>query len=153
GSNASATVTASDPYSGLQTGPSGTVPIDSSHTGKQTITRTAVSNLGLETTKSCTTTVESSSPGTPALTAGATPNRDGRFTLGWTGPDPAQYPGLTYRVEHHNAATNTWSTVAKSIGERSFEFSGSGEEEGTWVYRVQGTDPAIGLTTDYSPTS
>lgn len=57
GSSASATVTASDLYSGLKTDPSGTVPIDTSKAGEQTITRTAVSNAGLETTKSCSTFV------------------------------------------------------------------------------------------------
>jgi hypothetical protein len=153
GSNVSAKVTASDPYSGLQTDPSGTVPIDTSQTGKKTTTRTAVSFLGYETTKSCTTTVESSTPGAPALTAGKTPNKNGRFTLGWSGPDPLQYFGLSYTLEHHDAATTTWSTVAKNIGERSYEFAGGGEEEGTWVYRVWGADPSIGLTSEYSPDS
>ena len=52
-----ATVTASDSYSGLKTNPSGTVPIETNTPGPKTITRTAVSNAGLETTKSCTTEV------------------------------------------------------------------------------------------------
>jgi hypothetical protein len=57
GASADATVTASDGYSGLKTNPSGTVPINTSKAGDQTVTRTAVSNVGLETTKSCTTYV------------------------------------------------------------------------------------------------
>lgn len=57
GSNASATVSASDSYSGLAVNPSGSVPINTSKSGDQTITRTAVSNVGLETTRSCTTYV------------------------------------------------------------------------------------------------
>jgi hypothetical protein len=52
-----ATVTASDGYSGLSTDPSGTVPIETDRPGPQTITRTAVSNVGFETTRSCTTEV------------------------------------------------------------------------------------------------
>jgi len=153
GSKASATVTASDVYSGLQANPSGTVPIDTSHTGEQTITRTVVSHLGFETTKSCTTSVESSTPGAPALTAGASPNKNGWFTLGWSGPAPLQYFGLSYTLQHQSAASGTWSTVASHIGELSYEFAGGGENEGTWVYRVQGFDPPIGLTTEYSPAS
>ena len=56
-SNVNATVTASDGESGLSTDPSGSVPINTSKAGDQTVTRTAVSNLGLETTRSCTTHV------------------------------------------------------------------------------------------------
>lgn len=153
GATASATVTASDPYSGLASDPSGAVAIDTSHSGEQTVTRTAVSNLGFETTRSCTTTVESSTPGAPALTSGANPSRSGRFTLGWSGPDPLRYFGLSYALAHHDAATGTWSTVAKNIGERGYEFAGGGEDEGTWVYRVQASDPSIGLTTAYSSAS
>jgi hypothetical protein len=52
-----ATVTASDEQSGLAVDPSGTVPIDTSKAGSQTVTRTAVDNVGHETTKSCTTMV------------------------------------------------------------------------------------------------
>lgn len=153
GASASATVTASDPYSGLASDPSGTVAIDTSHAGEQVVTRTAVSNLGFETTKSCTTTVESSTPGAPALTVGANPSKNGRYTLGWSGPDPLQYFGLRYTLQHRNAATATWSTVAKNIGERSYELAGGGEEEGTWVYRVQASDPSTELTSEYSAAS
>ncbi len=53
-----ATVTASDDQSGLAVDPSGTVPIDTGTAGPQTVTRTAVDNVGHETTKSCTTQVE-----------------------------------------------------------------------------------------------
>ena len=57
GSTANAEVSASDAYSGLKTNPSGTYPINTSKSGDQTITKTAISNVGLETTKSCTTHV------------------------------------------------------------------------------------------------
>src|SRR5207302_1835288 len=94
-----------------------------------------------------------STPGAPALTTGATPNKDGRFTLGWSGPDPLNHSGLSYTLQHRPAGGTTWSTVAKNIGELGYEFAGGGEGEGTWVYRVQGSDPMIGLTTAYSAAS
>jgi hypothetical protein len=55
--NVTATVTASDAYSGLASNPSGSVPINTSAIGPQTVTRTAVSNVGLEATESCTTEI------------------------------------------------------------------------------------------------
>jgi Alpha/beta hydrolase domain len=57
GAGAQATVTASDGESGLASDPSGSVPIDTSKAGAQTITRTAVDNVGHETNRSCTTMV------------------------------------------------------------------------------------------------
>ncbi len=57
GSSASASVVASDGQSGLASDPSGTVPIDTSEEGPQTITRSATDNVGHETTASCTTQV------------------------------------------------------------------------------------------------
>ncbi len=53
-----ATVAASDGQSGLAVDPSGTVPIDTSSAGPETVTRTAVDNVGHETTGSCTTMVQ-----------------------------------------------------------------------------------------------
>jgi hypothetical protein len=52
-----ATVTASDGQSGLAVNPSGSVPIATSKAGPETVTRTAVDNVGHETTSSCTTEV------------------------------------------------------------------------------------------------
>ncbi len=147
------TIRASDIYSGLKTNPSGTVPIDTSTAGFQTFTRTAVSNVGLETTKSCTTEVGYPTPGAPTLIAGASPNDNGLFTLGWSGDDPLQYPFLSYTLQAHDAATSQWSTVASGIEALSYGFSGAGEKEGTWVYRVQGSDTTHGVTTEYSPVS
>jgi hypothetical protein len=57
GSSTVATVSASDGQSGLASDPSGTVPINTSKAGPQTITRTAIDNVGHETTTSCTTEV------------------------------------------------------------------------------------------------
>ncbi len=152
-SDAYATVTATDRYSGLASDPSGRVAIDTSSVGAQTVTRTAVSNLGFETTKSCTTMVESPTPGRPALTHGKSPNKDGVFTLGWSGPSPLRYFGLSYTLQGHDAAAKTWSTLASGIEALSYQFAEPAEEEGTWVYRVQASDPLIELTSEYSPES
>ncbi len=57
GSSASAVVTASDGQSGLASDPSGTVPIDTTKAGSQTISRTAIDNVGHEASSSCTTNV------------------------------------------------------------------------------------------------
>ncbi len=56
-SGVAATVTASDGQSGLAQNPSGTVPISTGSLGNQTITETAIDNVGNETTSSCTTDV------------------------------------------------------------------------------------------------
>jgi|GEM_PF-1753011 len=153
-SSVSATVSASDAYSGLKADPSGTVSIDTSKPGPQTITRTAVSNVGLETVRSCTTEVESSTPGTPTLSSGVSPNRTGLFALGWSGPSPGQYLGLTYTVEHRSAALGAeWTDVATGLEVLSFAFTGAGEEEGTWTYRVQDSDLATALSSAFSPAS
>ena len=148
-----ATVTASDKYSGLASDPSGTVPINTSVAEPQTVSRTAISNVGLETTRSCTTDVIYRNPGAPALTAGASPNNNGLFTLGWSGDDPLTYLGLSYTLQAHNASTSEWSNVASGIEALSYEFAGAGESEGTWVYRVQGVDATHGQSTEYSPSS
>ncbi len=43
--------------------------------------------------------------------------------------------------------------MASGIEALSYEFTGAGEEEGTWVYRVQGHDEGNSLTTETSPES
>jgi hypothetical protein len=140
GDSVSATVTASDGQSGLAVDPSGTVPVDTSKAGSKTTTETAIDNVGHETTSSCTTVVELNFPGAPMLSAGSNPNNTGLFTLAWTGEDPLTQVGLTYTLQHHNAATAEWSTVATEIAALEYQFTGAGEAEGTWVYRVQGVD-------------
>jgi hypothetical protein len=153
GSPAAATFTASDGQSGLASEPSGTVAIDTSSAGEKTVSTTATDNVGNETTESCSTVVGYADPGAPSLSAGSSPNASGLFTLAWAGADPLQYFGLSYTLQHHDAATETWTTVASGIEALSYAFTGAGEEEGTWVYRVQGADPSQGLTTAWSPTS
>jgi hypothetical protein len=150
---ASATVTASDDQSGLASDPSGTVSIDTSKAGPVTTTRSATDNVGHEANGSCTTQVGYVDPGAPALSSGANPNMGGLFSLAWTGSDPVEFAGLSYTLQHHNDATGEWSTVATGIEALSYEFAGIGEGEGTWVYRVQGSDPGHGLTTEFSPAS
>ena len=148
-----ATFTASDGQSGLASSASGTVPIDTSSAGEKTVSTTAVDNVGNETTDSCTTVVGYPTPGAPALTAGTSPNDSGLFTLGWSGADPMTYFGLSYTLAHHDYDDPTWSNVASGIEALSFEFTGAGEQEGTWEYRVQGVDSGNGQTTAYSPPS
>jgi len=153
GSSANAVVTASDGQSGLASDPSGSYPINTSKAGPQTTSATAVDNVGHEATSSCTTQVGYPNPGAPTLAEGTNPNASGVFSLTWTGADPMQYFGLTYTLQHHDVATEEWSTVATGIAALTYEFSGAGEGEGTWVYRVQGTDPSAELTTEWSPAS
>lgn len=69
------------------------------------------------------------------------------------GANPLEYFGLTYTLQQHNEATESWTTVASGIEALSYEFGGSGEAEGTWVYRVRGEDETHSLTTEYSPES
>ena len=92
-------------------------------------------------------------PGEPVLAAGLNPNDSGLFTLEWTGADPAFNFGLTYTLEHHDAASEAWTAVASGIEALSYEFTGAGEAEGTWVYRVQGVDSVHEETTEFSPAS
>ena len=148
-----ASYTASDGQSGLASPSSGTIPIDTSSAGKKTVSTTATDNVGHETTSSCSTEVEYPTPGAPTLTAGTSPNATGLFTLSWTGADPLQYFGLTYTLQHHNHEGLPWTNVASGIEALEFSFTGSGESEGTWVYRVQGHDEGNSLTTEYSPES
>ncbi len=153
GSATSASFTASDGQSGLASAASGTVAIDTSSAGEKTVSTTAVDNVGHETTQSCTTNVSYETPGAPALSAGSSPNGNGLFTLSWVGADPLAQIGLSYTLQHHNAATGEWTTVASGIEALSYEFTGAGEGEGTWEYRVQGTNPSLSQTTEWSPAS
>jgi hypothetical protein len=152
-SGVTATVSASDGESGLAGDPSGSVPIETASAGSKTVTRSAVDNVGHETTGSCTTVVGYPTPGAPAVSAGTNPNASGLFTLSWTGADPLQYIDLSYTLQGHDASTAAWSTLATGIEALSYEFSGAGETEGTWVYRVQGSDSTHGQTTEFSPSS
>ena len=148
-----ATVSASDGQSGLASDPSGVVALDTSQPGPTTVTRTASDHVGHQTTSSCTTEVRYETPGAPTLSAGSNPNGTGAFALAWTGDAPLQFIGLAYKLQHHNAATASWTTVATGLEALQYEFSVSPEPEGTWVYRVQGSDPGRGQTTEYSPDS
>jgi lysophospholipase L1-like esterase len=153
GSIANASVSASDGQSGLASDPSGTVAIDTSKAGEQSASATAIDNVGHEASSSCATVVGYPDPGAPSLSAGTNPSASGLFTLAWTGADPAQYSGLSYTLEHRNAASPAWSVLAGGITALSYELLGTGEEEGTWNYRVQGSDPSAKATTAWSAPS
>ncbi len=109
GESVSGTVTASDGQSGLAQDPTGTVPINTANAGPQTITRTAIDNVGHETTKSCTTEVVYPTPGAPMLTGASNPN-NGNFKLTWTGPNPGSNVGLTYTLQQRLITSGTWTT-------------------------------------------
>jgi hypothetical protein len=86
------------------------------------------------------------------LLAGANPSSSGLFTLGWTGPDPSEFE-ITYTLQHRNAEQEEFSDVATGIASLQYAFTGGGEEEGTWTYRVQGYDASANLTTAWSEPS
>jgi lysophospholipase L1-like esterase len=153
GESASAVVSeASDALSGFASDPNGERSIDTSAPGNgQNETVQIADRAGNSTTHSCAYDVHYPDPGAPAISAGATPNA-GQFNLAWSGADPAEF-GITYTLQHHNAASEEWSDVETGIASLSHAFGGEGEQEGTWVYRVQGSDPSVGLTTEWSATS
>ena len=112
--------------------------------GEQTITRTAVSHLGFENDqvvydrdrildagRAGAHRRDDPDPG-PAgsRSAGAAPTRCSNF-------------GLTYSLQHHNAAEDV---VDRGLQHRIAELRLHGR-------RVQGSDPSIGLTSEYSPDS
>jgi lysophospholipase L1-like esterase len=153
GSSVAATVSgASDAGSGFAVDPDGETALDTSTPGNgQTETVQVQDRAGNVTTHSCSYDVHYPDPGAPTLGSGVSPNGDGLFSLNWTGTDPARF-GIVYELQHRNAS-GEWSDVAAGLSSRSFEFTGAGEEEGTWSYRVQGSDSTLGLTTAWSPSS
>ena len=149
-----ATVTASDEYSGLASDPSGTVPIDTSTAG----TADDHPHGGLQRRPGNDEVVHDRSRIPDSGRAGADRREEPEQQTGCSrsagaATNPLQYFGLSYTLQAHNYATDTWTTVASGIEALSYEFSGAGEAEGTWVYRVQATDPGHGQTTEYSPAS
>lgn len=154
GSSASATVSeASDATSGFAEDPNGARPLNTASPGDGQIESVQVTDLaGNSTTHSCSYDVHYGAPGAPALTAGTSPNADGLFTLAWTGADPSEF-GITYTLQHRNSAQEEFVTVASGIASLEYAFTGPGEEEGTWVYRVQGYDAGLNLTTQWSSES
>jgi lysophospholipase L1-like esterase len=154
GSSASATVSeASDALSGFAADPNGARPLNTASPGDGQTESVQVTDLaGNSTTHSCSYDVHYGGPGAPELTAGTSPNADGLFTLAWSGADPSEF-GITYTLAHRNSAQEEFSTVASGIAALQYAFTGSGEQEGTWVYRVQGFDEALNLTTEWSSDS
>jgi lysophospholipase L1-like esterase len=151
GSSASATVSeAADAVSGFATDPNGERTLNTSSPGAgQTETVQIEDRAGNTATHSCSYDVQYGNPGAPALTAGTSPNKDGLFTLAWSGADPSEF-GITYTLQHRNSVQEEFVTVASGIASLEYAFTGAGEEEGTWVYRVQGYDESLNLTTQWS---
>jgi lysophospholipase L1-like esterase len=155
GSSASATVSeAGDGGSGFATNPDGEQSLNTSTPGNgQTETVQIQDRAGNTATQSCSYDVRYPDPGAgPTLTAGANPNSNGLITLSWTGASPSEF-GITYTLQHRNASQEEFSNVASGIAALQYAFTGAGEEEGTWVYRVRGVDTGHGLTTEWSSAS
>jgi lysophospholipase L1-like esterase len=154
GSSATATVSeAADALSGLETDPNGERSLDTSTPGNgQTETVQIEDRAGNTATKSCSYDVGYPTPSAPSISSGSSPSSDGLFMLAWSGADPAEF-GITYTLQHRDADDEEWSDVASGLSSLSSAFSGGGEGEGTWTYRVQGIDAALGLSTAWSPAS
>ena len=154
GASVDATVSdATDDRSGFATDPNGAYPIDTSVPGNAQPNVVEIQDkAGNTASDSCSYDVHYPDPGAPSLTAGATPNADGLFTLAWAGTSPLDF-GIRYALQHRDADDADWSGVASSLDALSHAFSGAGEAEGTWTYRVQGSDDPLGLTTAWSPSS
>lgn len=144
---------AADALSGFATSPNGSDPFTADQPGHGQTSEVEIQDrAGNTATRTCTFDVDYPTPGAPALTAGASPNADGLFTLGWTGADPASF-GIRYALQHRDADDADFSDVAGGIAALDHAFNGAGEGEGTWTYRVQGSDDALGLTTPWSAVS
>jgi hypothetical protein len=98
-------------------------------------------------------------PTHPRRTGGKKKNR-GQFTLDWQGTTNELG---TFELEHSEDGGETWSPVAKAgaLPDPGFEFTGKGEKDGEWIYRVRSntTIPADAvreefvITTPWSETS
>jgi lysophospholipase L1-like esterase len=154
GADAQYTVSgATDDRSGFATDPSGSFPIPTTEPGSHLIQQEIEDKAGNTFSRSCTINIVYPDPGTPALSAGTSPNGSGVFTLAWTGADPALF-GIRYSLEHADANDASYSEVATGIDSLSSAFTaGAPEGEGTWTYRVKGSDAGLGLDTSYSATS
>ena len=78
-------------------------------------------------------------PGVPTLSVGSTPNNTGLFTVAWNASTDVPADTVTYTLQHENA-NSTWTDVAIGLTNSSYAFTGLGEPEGSWLYRVQATD-------------
>jgi lysophospholipase L1-like esterase len=141
---------AADDRSGFASDPNGDSPFSPNAPGVLSHTMQIEDKAGNTASHSCNVNVPYPDPGAPALSAGTSPNSSGAFTLAWTGADPALF-GIRYALEHQDADDAAYSAVASDLASRSHALGS--EDEGTWTYRVQGSDTGLGLTTAYSPAS
>jgi lysophospholipase L1-like esterase len=155
GDPATSTVSgATDDRSGFASDPNGSRPVDTSVPGNGQPNEVQIQDrAGNTTSHTCTYDVRYPDPGAPAISVGTSPNASGAFTLAWTGTDPSLF-GIRYALEHQDADDAGYSAVAGDLAARDHAFtSGSPEGEGTWTYRVKGSDSGLGLETAYSPES
>jgi lysophospholipase L1-like esterase len=151
GSSQSAIVSnAADDRSGFAQNPDGALPIDTTQPGNGQSNVVEIQDRAGNTTQhSCSYDVHYPTPGAPALVTGTSPNAGDLFTLAWTGTDPSLF-GIRYTLQHRDADDAGFSDVATGLDSRSRTLS---EGEGTFTYRVKGSDAGLGLETSYSAVS
>ena len=70
--------------------------------------------------------------------SGLDAQQHGRLHACVDGREPDVPPRAVVHARGYNASTNSWTTIASGI--ESLEYQVTGEQEGTWVYRVIGID-------------
>ena len=149
-----ASYSASDGQSGLASKASGTIPISTSALGEQTVTETAIDNVGNETSRSCTTDVVYRFSGlapVPGRKVTAGKAQKVKFVLGdalgyvtdgsatleiapQTGPEEGVYRPAT-------SATNSGDRFQnEKDGKYSYILSTTGLRNGTWNLKVTVND-------------
>jgi lysophospholipase L1-like esterase len=153
GSTQNQTISAADGgLSGFAEDPNGDQPLDTTQPGfGQSNVAEVQDRAGNTTQHSCSYAVVYPDPSAPALTSGSNPNANGLFTLGWNGADPSSY-GIRYQLQHRDADDAGFTDVTTGLSALSYALTN--EAEGTWRYRVKGSDAAdTALDTAFSPES
>ncbi len=153
-SGVAATVAASDGQSGLAVNPSGSVAISTGSLGNQTVSETAVDNVGNETSSSCTTDVvylfsnlkpaagKKIKSGTAAVVQFRLRSALGYVTDGSGTLEIAPVTGgVTGTYQPATSASNHGDAfVAVPHGQYRYSLSTTGLAKGTWSLRVNVSD-------------
>ncbi len=82
-------------------------------------------------------------PGAPDAPSASAAVSRGQFTVSWPAAVDPDGDALTYALQHRDANDGDWSTIASGIRGLSYAFSSTWPEpQGTWTYRVVGSDAA-----------